>query len=327
MATPVPVSVTVDVGVEMAVLLTVILPVAAPAVFGANVTGIDRVCPGVRVFGSPVAPREKPVPVMVGPLTVTAAVPDAVSVTANDFVVASVTLPKANVVVLSVNCDVAATPVPESAIVDVVELLVIVIFPVTDPAVFGANVTGTDRVCPGARVFGSPVVPSENPVPVMVAPLTLTGTFPDEVSVTSNDLVVASVTLPKANVEALGVNCDVAATPVPESATLEVAFTAESLTIVSLPLTGPAVFGAKMTGRESVCPAERVFGRPVTASENPVPVIVADLTVTACAPEEVRVMERGLELPSTTLPKARLVALSVTCGEEAGKISQKLRLY
>ena len=103
----------------------------------------------------------------------------------------------------------AATPVPVRATVEVapvVELLLMVMFPVSAPAVVGANVTGRDSVWPGERVFGRPVEPSENPVPEIAAEFTVTAAVPDEVSVTASDLVVASVTLPKASVVALNVN-------------------------------------------------------------------------------------------------------------------------
>jgi hypothetical protein len=92
----------------------------------------------------------------------------------------------------------------------------------------------------------------ENPVPVIAAELTVTDAVPDEVSVSVNDLVVASVTLPKARVVALSVSCDVVATPVPLSATVEVAPEVALLLMETCPVTAPDVVGAKVTGRVNV---------------------------------------------------------------------------
>ncbi len=75
-------------------------------------------------------------------LTVTGDVPDDVSVT--DFVeeVFRLTLPKLRLVVLTVNCGFAATPVPLNdtvAVLPLVELLLIVRCPVAAPAAVGRN--------------------------------------------------------------------------------------------------------------------------------------------------------------------------------------------
>jgi hypothetical protein len=90
-----------------------------------------------------------------------------------------------------------------------------------------------------------------NPVPVITAELTVTGA-PEAVRVTDIALVVASVTLPKARVVALNASCDEAATPVPASATVEVAPEVALLLMESCPVTAPAVVGAKVTGRVTV---------------------------------------------------------------------------
>jgi hypothetical protein len=84
----------------------------------------------------------KPAPVVAAEFTVTGVVPDDVSV--NDCVVAlfTVTLPKLNVVALTVNCGFAAVPVPlrvTEAVLPVVELLLIVIWPLAVPVTAGSN--------------------------------------------------------------------------------------------------------------------------------------------------------------------------------------------
>jgi hypothetical protein len=76
-------------------------------------------------------------------LTVTAEVPDEVSATACVADESTATLPKLRAVVLTVNCGfVAAAPVPlkdTTAVLPVVELLLIVSCPVTDPVIVGLN--------------------------------------------------------------------------------------------------------------------------------------------------------------------------------------------
>lgn len=88
--------------------------------------------------------RVKPAPVIEAAFTVTDDVPEEVSV--NDCVVAvfTATLPKLSVVPLSVSCEFAVAPVPlndTTAVLPVVELLLIVRLPVADPVAVGLNWT------------------------------------------------------------------------------------------------------------------------------------------------------------------------------------------
>src|SRR5271170_3707664 len=103
-----------------------------------------------------------------------------------------------------------AVPVPLSAITavfPVVELLLIVICPVSAPAVVGSNCSCSLRVCVGFSVTGKLPPTIVKPAPVIAAELTVTGVVPDDVSV--NDCVVAvfTVILPKLKLPALIVNC------------------------------------------------------------------------------------------------------------------------
>lgn len=88
---------------------------------------------------------EKPVPVRVAELTVTATDPEEVNVSVCVKVVLSGSLPKASVAALRVSCDVdAAVPVPLRVTVLVVpldELLEMVIVPVAAPVTVGSKVT------------------------------------------------------------------------------------------------------------------------------------------------------------------------------------------
>ena len=92
------------------------------------------------------------------------------------------------------------------------------------------------------------------------------------------------------------------ATPVPARLTVEVVPVAELLTMVSLPVRLPAVVGLKVIGIASVCPDVSVFGKAVAAIENPVPVTAMELIVREPVPDEVRVSDRALDVPSVTLP-------------------------
>lgn len=58
----------------------------------------------------------------------------------------------------------------------------------------------------------------------------------------------------------------------------------------------------------------RVTGKVEPVIENPVPASVAELTVTAVVPEEVSVSVLVEAVSRFTLPKAREVALTVSCG-------------
>jgi hypothetical protein len=94
----------------------------------------------------------------------------------------------------------------------------------------------------------------------------------------------------------------VEATPVPESVTAEVDAVIELLTMASLPVTAPAVLGAKVIGIANVCPGVKVLGSVVAAIEKPVPTTERELIVTAVVPDDVKVTDSALDVPSVTLP-------------------------
>jgi hypothetical protein len=86
----------------------------------------------------------KPVPEIEAELTVTAVVPDEVSVTEPVLAEFTATLPKLRVVALTFSCGFAAAPVPLKdtvAVLPVVELLLMVSFPVAAPDAVGMNWT------------------------------------------------------------------------------------------------------------------------------------------------------------------------------------------
>jgi hypothetical protein len=89
--------------------------------------------------------------------TVTCVVPDEVSVNVSVVAVFTATLPKLRLAALTVNCGFAAVPVPlkvTTAVLPVLELLLIVSCPVKAPAVVGLNCTCNVNDCVGFKVTG-----------------------------------------------------------------------------------------------------------------------------------------------------------------------------
>jgi hypothetical protein len=136
-------------------------------------------------------------------------VPDDVSVTDSFVEVFTVTLPKLRLVVLTVNCGFAATPVPLKAtvaVLPVVELLLIVSCPVAAPAAVGRNCTCRVTDWLGLSVMGKLPATMLKPVPALEAEFTVTAEVPDDVSVTEPVADELTFTLPKLRAEVLSVN-------------------------------------------------------------------------------------------------------------------------
>ncbi len=191
----------------------------------------------------------KPVPVIEAEFTVTAEVPDEVSVTeafAEEF---TVTLPKLRVEALRLNCGFApATPVPARATVAVlplVELLLMVSCPLAAPAAVGRNCSCRVVDWFGLSVTGRVPATMVKPAPVIEAEFTVTAEVPDDVSVTEAFAEEFTVTLPKLRLEALSVSCGLVApaVPVPVRATEAILPVVELLPIVSFPVAAPATVG------------------------------------------------------------------------------------
>jgi hypothetical protein len=329
----VPVRETVEVPPVAALLLIVSVPVATAVLCGANVICKVIDWPTARVMGRVAGPSEKPTPVIAAELMVRAEVPDDVNVNDKVFVEPSLTFPKLRAVLLGVIPGVAAVPVPFRATVDalpVVQLLDKVKAPLTVPAVWGANVTGMARVCPGDRLAGRVGAPIENPVPVSEAEFNDAALLPEEVKVTVAVVVVPLVTFPKSRELVLSVSCRVAATPVPLRATVAVGFAMELLTIVNFPVIDPAALGENVRGNASVCPGDRVCGSVVEPIEKPDPLMERELIVRGAVPLEDKSTDEAVDVPTITLPKVMLAVLidrfAVTAAV-AGTTSQMLRLY
>jgi hypothetical protein len=138
-------------------LLMVSCPVKAPAVVGLNCSCSTSVWVGSIVTGKPPPTMVKPAPVIEPEFTVTGVVPDDVSVNVSVVAVFTATLPKLRLGALTVNCGFAAVPVPlkaTTAVLPVVELLLIVSCPVKAPTVVGLNCTCSVNDCVGFKVTG-----------------------------------------------------------------------------------------------------------------------------------------------------------------------------
>ena len=100
-------------------------------------------------------------------------------------------------------------PVPLSATVEVlpvVELLLMVNWSVSDPAVVGLNCTVTVTVWPGFRVAGRLPDATLNSAPAIEAEFTVTAVVPDDVSVTVLVVVEPTARLPKLRLATLTVS-------------------------------------------------------------------------------------------------------------------------
>jgi hypothetical protein len=205
-ATPVPLKATAAVLPLAELLLMVSSPVAAPAVVGRNFSCKVTDWFGLSVTGKLPATRLKPVPAIEAELTVTAAVPDDVSVSelvAEEF---TLTLPKLRVEALVVSCGLVAVPVPlkaTDAVLPVVALLLIVSCPVADPAAVGRNCSFKVTDWFGLKVTEELPETMVNSAPLMDAESNVTASVPDDVSVTEPVAEEFTVTLPKLRVEPL----------------------------------------------------------------------------------------------------------------------------
>ena len=105
-----------------------------------------------------------------------------------------------------------------------------------------------------------------------------------------------------------------AASPVPLNATVNVPVGVELLLTVSCPVAAPAALGRHSMVTDAVAPGLREIGKLPPTMEKPVPVTVAEETVTADVPVDVSVTDFVVEDPTVIVPKLKLVALSASFG-------------
>lgn len=256
----------------------------------------------------------KPVPVMLAEFTVTAPVPLEVSVTVCVGLDPTATLPKVRLLALTVSTGVVV-PVPLRLISIsgcLTALLVMEIMPVAALTLVGVNLTFSVTDFWGFNVIGKDAPDIVNPVPLTAAAEIFTAPVPVDFSVTDFVTLEPTATLPKATLPGLIVNCgEVAATPVAFRLTVAVGFVEELLLTVSAPVAAPVATEANCTCHVTVCFGLRVSGKVAPDTLKLAPLTVAELIVTVPVPVDVSVTGRVEVDPTVTLPKPRLVGLTV----------------
>ena len=200
-------------------------------------------------------------------------------------------------------------PVPLSATIAGAEFALFVSdkLPVKLPADAGANLTENEAEPLGAMVSGKVIPDKVNPVPEIVAWVTLRSAVPGFRTVTFCDCELPTRTLPKLRLD--GVALMSGWTPVPLREIVDGEFEA-LLTILIAPVAGPLVVGEKAAVSERVCPAERLAPPLNPLTLKPAPLTATCETLMVVAPELVMVKGKEPEVPIRTLPNARLPVLN-----------------
>src|SRR5207245_2863303 len=172
---------------------------------------------------------------------------------------------------------------------ELVALLTSETLPIAAPAVVDAKTTLKLAVCPAAKVSGAVRPLALKPLPETLICEMLTLELPGLVRVTvCGALLLPTVTFPKLRLVGLAVRRKVEVTPVPLNAMVEGEL-GVSLTSERLPVTLPALAGAKAALKLVFCPGVRVRGRLSPPTLRPLPETLAWETVTLALPELVRV--------------------------------------
>jgi hypothetical protein len=148
---------------------------------------------------------------------------------------------------------------------------VIVTLPLVLAAVCGANVTVKVALWPAVSVTGAVIPLNVNPVPLIPICEIVTLEPPVLVTVSDRDLLLPTVTLPRARLVGFDPNAP-GATPVPDSGMVRLGLEAFEV-IVILPLRLAADAGVSVTVKVALCPAVSVTGAVIPLRLNPVPLI------------------------------------------------------
>lgn len=181
------------------------------------------------------------------------------------------------------------------------------------PFVVGVNVTVNVTVWFGVKVSPelTPVVVI--PVPVGVTPEIVMFEFPLFVSVTFNDLLLPTLTLPNARLEGFAPSRKVAVTPVPltgmESGEPGALFVSDTD-----PLTRPAEVGENTMLNDEFLPARIEVGSVSPLMLTPAPVALAAEIMSVAVPLFVTVIVCELLVPVVTFPKLTVDGLVEICG-------------
>jgi len=133
------------------------------------------------------------------------------------------------------------------------------------------------------------------------------------VSVVVNELLLPTLTLPKARLDVLSPRTRVAATPVPLRE-IVISEVGALLTSVIEPVTLPAVLGPNTALNVAALPDPMVNGVVIPVVLKPAPETVTEEIVTVAVPPFVRLMDCELFVPVVTLPNAAVVGVAANCG-------------
>ena len=151
------------------------------------------------------------------------------------------------------------------------------------------------------------------PAPVTPTLEIVTLALPLFVNTALSELLLPTFTFPKLRLEVLSPNSLVAARPAPLSAMASGEFGA-LLVKVTEPVTAPAVVGANTALNVAEPPAPMFSGAVMPVVLKPVPATVTAEIVTVALPPLVKLIVCELLVPVTTLPKAALEGVAVSCG-------------
>ena len=132
------------------------------------------------------------------------------------------------------------------------------------------------------------------------------------VSVVVNELLLPTLTLPKARLDVLSPRTRVAATPVPLRE-IVIGEVGALLTSVIEPVTLPAVLGPNTALNVAALPDPMVNGVVIPVVLNPAPETVTEEIVTVAVPPFVRLMDCELFVPVVTLLNAAVVGVAANC--------------
>lgn len=203
-----------------------------------------------------------------------------------------------------------AVPVSGMFVVGVCgSLLVMVMLPESPPTIVGENNTLKDVLPPGAMVLGVviPEIPKGPPLTDNIEMIRFV--LPVFVSVNAPSDVAPTVVLPRFRLPELTLICGDAAVAVPASATCSEE-TPLSVWTDKVPVTFPAVEASNQTWKLLDCPAAKERGMAGPDRENWPLERFAFLILTVLFPVFATVTVWETFLPTTVLPKLRLLGVN-----------------
>ncbi|MFZ0745002.1 MAG: hypothetical protein WAM85_11385 [Terracidiphilus sp.] len=287
-----------------------------------NVISSVTACPGFRVTGAVTPDAANSEPATEIAEMVTGPVPVELKTTGRLDVCPAITLPKARLLVLTLSVPTAATPeavMLTTAVGLVDELLVMVSAPQNELTWGDENVIVNVAVWPGFRVKGAATPDSVNSEPATEMAEIVTGAVPVEVKTTGSLDVCPTITLPKARLFVLTLSVSTAATPEALMLTTAEGLVDELLVMVSVPVNELTWGDVNVIVNVAVWPAFSVKGAATPDSVNSEPATEMAEIVTGAVPVEVKVTVLEADIPTATLPKARLVVLTANVGVVAPK--------